>query len=147
MNADPIHNAKSILKKCIDIAVRANPVGNNPAYQIYCSLFANLGTFDSLEKYLNANPNIKAYLQEIRTYVLANYQKQMTAGVTERIAKCRTIGIYIQEVLLPARFVMQKPTNPNLSADENVLVWFNDNQKLIPNTDSDVVTAGFLAIF
>lgn len=138
------NNAKNVLKYCVDVG-KTNKLDND-AYMIYSKLLSEFENYDSLEKFMEAHPNINKLLQEIQEYVNTNYSKLVTTNVTERVAKLRTTGMFLQEKL-SGRFVMQKPADPKLSRDENTLVWFNDNRNLNQETDSELVQAGFLLMF
>ena len=145
-NSNQFVSAKNVLRYCVDIGQKANPVGKNAAYLIYQNLLDELDQYRDLEEFVETHADLNKTALEILAHVSANYQKLVSADVSERVAKLRTNGLYLQDKL-PGRFVMQKTPNPELTKEQNTLIWFNENCNLNPETDSNLVQAGFFAMF
>ena len=77
--------SKNVLRYCVDIGEKANPIGKNTAYLFYHHLLNELDQYRNLEDFVASHTDLNKSLLEILTYVSANYHKLVTADVSERV--------------------------------------------------------------
>lgn len=127
------------LKSSEDYAGRLE---NNAAYEIYVHLYDKLTCCDSFDAFFAVNSETKQWMDEI----LIKVRENSAYNEANRIPNLHLLGECVQYLLAP-RFVKETKPDPNMKRCEHIVRWFESNAGLDADTDTDIVHAGFLAMF
>ena len=108
----------------------------NNVTAIYTDLDTKLQECKDMDEFYRINPQLKLEV--------SNLKKLCTSE--DRKTNLHTLGNILQN-RLEGRFVKESAPLPSISLDQHIQNWIDSNKNINPDTDSQLVQAGFLCIF
>lgn len=121
---------------------------NNGAVRVWNDLLTKIREYDNVDEFLSHSPEHIRLMNKMIGYV-RNHNDYTSLKDTPDIQRKRglhLLGTYIQNSL-NGRFVKEETRDANVSPRDHMLEWFRKNRYIDPARDSDIVQAGFLAMF
>lgn len=114
----------------------------NNAFKIYSDLHVKLQEYEKIEDFLVANKTINDWKEHYLSYLKTcdGYDPE------SKIPSYHNLGKYLEKIL-DGRFVKEEKKDSNVTLEKHIIIWFEKNEKLLFDTDKEIVQAAFVTLF